>query len=244
MPSRVESSSAPGITGMSTMCGTASVGIPARVEDVTPIGTTVTEPASTDAANPTQPATTQPATTTPTSTPTCAGSPLPPRPALTGLSPEFDDEFNTVQQWLDLLASAQPGADNTAVVDAMTAVFPTSNVTASGNLDGYVGMEASYLLPVTASIGRDGNTTLDVAALIYDNATRTTPCRTGFLCSNYTVDPNGMILNARSGAAPPMTLDDLYVDNVWLASTDLGPFADRLTVGDWFTSACRSAAAS
>ncbi len=221
-------------------------------EDVTPIGTTVTEPASTDAANPTQPATTQPATTTPTSTPTttptstptCAGSPLPPRPALTGLSPEFDDEFNTVQQWLDLLASAQPGADNTAVVDAMTAVFPTSNVTASGNLDGYVGMEASYLLPVTASTGRDGNTTLDVAALIYDNATRTTPCRTGFLCSNYTVGPNGMILDARSGAAPPMTLDDLYVDNVWLASTDLGPFADRLTVADWFTSACRSAEAS
>ena len=224
-------------------------------EDLTPIGTTVTatrptdpEPTVTEPAS-TQPASTQAATTQPTNStvatkPTCAGSPLPLRPALTGLSPEFDNEFTTVQQWLDLLASAQPGTDNSAVIEAMTAVFPSSNVTASGNLDGYVGMEASYLLPVAASTGRDGTTTLDVAALIYDDATATTPCRTGFLCSTYTVAPDGTVLNAGSVVPPPLTRTDPYVDNVWLASTDLSPFADRLTVADWFTSTCRSVAAS
>lgn len=173
---------------------------------------------------------------------TCNGEPLPLRPPLTGLAPEFDDEFATVQHWLDLLGSAQPNTDNGAVVAAMTDLFPTSNVTASGNLDGFANMEASYALPVNAVIGRDGSTTLGVAALIYDNPTARTPCRTGFLCSEYTVGADGTILRAQSVAAPPMTLDDVYIDDIWLASTDLSPFADRLTVGEWFRSACRSAA--
>ena len=200
--------------------------------DEIPVDSLSTDPASTDASG---------TPVTVISAATCNGAPLPARPPLTGLSPEFDDQFATVQQWLDLLGSAQPNADNGAVIAAMTDLFPTSNVTASGNLEGFANMEASYALPVNAVAGRDGSTTLDVAALIYDNPTARTSCRTGFLCSEYTIGPDGTILRAQSVAAPPMTLDDVYIEDIWFATTDLSPFADRLTVSDWFRSACRPA---
>jgi hypothetical protein len=186
-----------------------------------------------------------PTTATPATVPvaTCAGEPVPLRPPLTGLSPEFDEPFAAAQHWIDLVASARPQADNSAVLAEITAAFPTGPIQTSDGLDGFTNMEASHLLPVAATAG-DGSTTLDVAALVYDNATAQSRCRTGFLCSRYTVGSDGVITGFQFTAAPPMTRDDVYVEDVWFASTDLSPFADRLTVGDWFRSACARTAGS
>lgn len=185
----------------------------------------------------TEPVVATAATVAPSTTPSCNGSPVPPRPALTGLSPEFDVQFETAQRWVDTLASAQPGTDNADVVATMESLFPNSPVSGA-NIGGFANMEASFLLPVNASVGDDGTVVLDTAALVYDNATGRSPCRTGFLCSEYTVSRTGTIDSVRWTAAPPMTLDDVYTDGTWLASTDLSPFADRQTVADWFTDAC------
>jgi len=174
----------------------------------------------------------------------CAGEPLPPRPPLTGLSPEFDEPYAAAQRYIDLIASAQPGVDNSALSNQIVEVFPNGPIQSSNGLAGYVNMEASYLLPVAATTARDGSTTLDVAALVYDNATGTSPCRTGFLCSEYVVASGGTITGFGFTAAPPMTKNDVYVDGAWFAPTDLSPAADGQDVSDWFVNACRGTAAS
>ena len=175
---------------------------------------------------------------------TCKGQPLPLRPPLTRLSPEFDEAYSTAQRWIDLVALAQRGVDNSVLAAEIADAFPNGPIQSSNGLAGYANMEASYLLPVAAATAPDGSTTLDLAAIVYDNATSTSPCRTGFLCSEYVVAPDGTITGFDFTAAPPMIRDDVYVDGAWFAATDLSPFADRLTVSDWFTSACAETATS
>lgn len=173
--------------------------------------------------------------------PTCNGDPLPP-PPLRSVEPEVSPAFAAAQHWADLVASIQPGADNSAIVSEIVESFPNGSIQSVRGADGFAGMEASYLLPVDASRSRDGTTTLDVAALVYDNATSATPCRTGLLCSRYVVSGDETIASWAFTAAPALESRYPYVDDRWIDPSAPSPFDESETVTDWFTGACADVA--
>jgi hypothetical protein len=157
------------------------------------------------------------ASMTVTSGQSCNGTPVPVRPELPSLTPEQLASLQTVQRWLDLVASAMVEQPDPALFAEIKAVYPGWDVQSADDLaEGYGNMEAAHLVWVR----EDDDGTFVIGELVYDNAS-TKPCRTGFLCGR--ADVNGGVIDSVDLETTDGTIDDSaftssypYVDGSWI----------------------------
>jgi CHAT domain-containing protein len=152
---------------------------------------------------------------------TCSGEPVP-SPSWTSPAPSDPDvaaDVAVVQQYLELVAEARPGVDNSALYTEITGLFRDTPIRSESQLtSGFANMEASAARWVTT----DANGSPIIGQLVYDNRAGDVLCRTGFLCHRGRVD-NGRIEELVRGKPHDGFPGGPYMNDRWYAPDDLVP---------------------
>ena len=222
------------------IAGAAALGVAAIVvgvlvlrPDDEPSGDTATTVAGAAA---TTPATAAPAAAPAPAGPTCAGDAVPDVTWSVAPPPENEADLAVVQQYVDLVASARPDADNSAVFADIQRIWPGSPIQSTEQLtSGWSNLEDSAVRWIAPSPAGG----FLVGQLVYDNATGSSPCRTGFLCERAVVDGDRIVTFGRGTPADGAFPGGPYVEDRWFAPGDLTP--SGRTAEEFLTGLCEGA---